>query len=92
MSPLLSPCLLPPTDIQTQPSSLSPGSQFLCETSQPSCYCVVAYTVMTRSKARVVDMTSSVTWWWKGVRVSVGKVLISMARAAAGDGIEIAES
>jgi thiamine phosphate synthase YjbQ (UPF0047 family) len=64
----------------------------MCEPSQPSCYCVVAYTVMTRSKARVVDMTSSVTRWWKGVRVSVGKVLISMARAAAGDGIEIAES
>jgi hypothetical protein len=76
----------------TQPSSLSPSSQFMCEPSQPSCYCVVAYTVMTRSKARVVDMTSSVTRWWKGVRVSVGKVLISMARAAAGDGIEIAES
>jgi hypothetical protein len=76
----------------TQPSSLSPGSQFLCETSQPSCYCAVASTIVTRSRARVVDMASSVTLWWKWVRVSVGKMFLSMARATAGDGIEIAES
>jgi hypothetical protein len=52
---------------------------------------MVACTVVTRSKARVVDMASSVTLWWKWVRVSVGKVFLSMARAAAGDGFEIAE-
>jgi hypothetical protein len=55
----------------TQPSSLSPGSQFLCETSQPSCYCAVASTIVTRSRARMADMASSVTLWWKWVRVSI---------------------
>jgi hypothetical protein len=64
----------------SQPSSLSSRSQFLCESSQPS----LASTANTRSKARV-DMASSVTLWWKWVRVSAGKVFLSMARAAAGD-------
>ena len=68
----------------SQPSSLSPRSQFLCEPSQPSCYCGVASTARTMSKARV-DMLSSVTLCWKWVRMSAGKAFLSMARAAAGD-------
>ena len=68
-----------------QPSSLSPSSQSLCESSQPSCYWVVACTAVTRSKARVVDMACSVPLWWQWVRLSVGKMILSMARAAAGD-------
>ena len=43
----------------TQTTSLSPSSQSLCETSQPSCFNRVACTAVTRCKARVVQQVTT---------------------------------
>ena len=70
--------------LTAQTPSLSPSSQPMCEPSHPSCYCRVAYTAVTRYKDRVVGMAWSVILRWQRVKLSVGNVILSMSRAAAG--------